>query len=158
MQDTASCCRGERLNNVEIRNLTIEDYASIVSLWNRSGLPFKPKGRDSEKMMKAQMKVFPELFVGAFHRNTLVGVAIGSYDGRMKGWINRVAVDPEHRRLGIAQQLVKQVEKTLEKFGAAIFCALVETTNKESLALFQKAGYLAQQSIVYLAKRRSKDT
>ncbi len=146
------------MNDVEIRNLTIEDYASVVRLWNRSGLPFKPKGRDSKKMMKAQMKAFPEFFVGAFHRNTLVGVAIGSYDGRMKGWINRVAVDPEHRRLGIAQQLVEQVEKALERFGATIFCVLVETTNRESLALFQKTGYSAHQNIVYLAKRKSKDT
>lgn len=142
---------------IEIRTLTIEDYDAIIELWTRTGLPFKPKGRDSKQMMKQQMKAFSEFFIGAFHEGKLVAVVIGSYDGRMKGWINRLAVDPKYRQRGIAQQLINTVEKALEKCGAAILCALIETPNEESLSLFQKMGYTAHRDILYVTKRKSKD-
>lgn len=83
------------------------------------------------------MSNFPRLFIGAFHRQELVGVVIGSFDGRMKGWINRLAVSPKHRRKGIAHQLIKAVERALERRGVAIFCALIETPNEESLNVFK---------------------
>jgi len=145
------------LKQIEIRTLTIEDYDAVIELWKQAGLPFKPKGRDSEQMMEKQMKAFPEFFIGAFHEKKLVGVVIGSYEGRMKGWINRLAVDPEYKRRGIAKQLINMVEKALEKCGAAIFCALIETPNEESLKLFEKMGYVTHQDILYASKRKSKD-
>jgi len=145
------------LKLAKIRTLKIEDYGAIIGLWKRAGLPFKPKGRDSKQMMKEQMKVFPELFIGAFYEKKLVGVVIGSYEGRMKGWINRLAVDPEHRRRGVAQQLMRRVEKDLVKRGVAVFCALIETPNKESLGLFQKMGYTVHREVLYVSKRKSQE-
>jgi len=143
--------------NLEIRTLTLNDYRSIIELWKRAGLPSKPKGRDSKRQMKQQMKTFPEFFIGAFHFGKLVGVVIGSYDGRMKGWINRLGVDPEYRRKEVGQQLIEAVEEALEKHGAAILCALIEVSNEESLGLFQKMGYVVHQEILYVTKRKSKD-
>lgn len=143
--------------NLEIRTLTLNDYRSIIELWKRAGLPSKPRGRDSKQQMKQQMKTFPEFFIGAFHFGKLIGVVIGSYDGRMKGWINRLAVDPKYRRKRVGQQLIDAVEEALEKHGAAILCALIEVSNEESLGLFQKMGYVADQKILYITKRKSKD-
>ncbi len=143
------------LKPTEIRTLTIGDYDAIIDLWKRAGLPFKPKGRDSEKTTEKQMKAFPEFFIGAFQEKKLVGVTIASYDGRMKGWINRLAVDPEYRRRGIAGKLIQTAEKTLENHGATIFCALIEIPNEESLSLFQKMGYTAHRDILYISKRKS---
>ena len=145
------------MKQIRIQTLTIEDHDAIIELWKRAGLPFKLKGRDSKQMMEKHMKAFPEFFIGAFHEECLVGVVIGSYEGRMKGWINRLAVDIEYRRKGIAQQLISMVEKTLEKYGAAILCALIETPNEESLKLFQGMGYVTHQDILYISKRKSKD-
>jgi GNAT superfamily N-acetyltransferase len=102
------------------------------------------------------MKENPELFLGAFEGRILVGTLVGSYDGR-KGWINRLAVDPEHRRKGIAQLLIARVEMALRKKGARIICALVETPNLESVNLFEKLGYITHRDILYLSKRESKD-
>jgi len=149
--------KAEGLRQITIRTLTIKDYEAMVKLWKRAGLPFKPRGRDSERMIERQIKAFPELFIGAFHGDKLVGVVIGSYDGRMKGWINRLAVDPAYRRRGIAQELISQVERALEKHGAAIFCALIETPNKESVRLFRKMGYVVHREILYVTKRKSQE-
>jgi ribosomal protein S18 acetylase RimI-like enzyme len=147
----------ENSNRLEIRTLTIEDYEAMVQLWKEAGLPFKPRGRDSKQMIARQMKAFPKFFLGAFHGNKLVGVVIGSYDGRMKGWINRLAVHPAYRRRGIAQKLIGKVEEALEKCGAAIFCALIEVPNEESVKLFRKMGYQIHKDIVYVTKRKSQE-
>lgn len=141
---------------MDIRRLTIDDYDEIVKLWKRSDLPFKPKGRDSRQAIKKQMDRDPDLFLGDFREGMLVGVIIGSYDGR-KGWINRLAVDPEHRRQGIAQLLITRLEKNLEKRGAEVICALVMGSNIKSINLFEKQRYIIDRSILYLSKRKSKD-
>jgi len=141
---------------MEIRRLTIDDYEDIIKLWECSGLPFKPKGRDSRRAIAKQMKTEPNFFLGAFQGKTLIGTVVGSYDGR-KGCINRLAVDPKHRRRGIAQLLVTRLEKILEKKGATVIFALVEEPNKKSINLFEKLGYLTDRSILYLSKRKSQD-
>jgi len=140
----------------EIRELTISDYDEMIKLWERCLLPSKPKGRDSKQEITRQMNRNPDLFLGAFEGRVLVGTVIGSYDGR-KGWINRLAVDPEYRRQGIAQHLIARLEKVLREKGTRIVSALVEESNQESLSLFEKLGYVTHRSILYLSKRESEN-
>lgn len=145
------------LRRPSFRLVNIEDYDGIKSLWRRTGLRSRLQGRDSFVMMQRQMEADPDLFIGAFYKERLVGLVIGSYDGRLKGWINRLSVDPEYRRLGIAQELVARVEKALENHGIALFCALIETSHKESLNLFRKIGYVPRDDILYVSKRKSQE-
>lgn len=142
---------------MEMRTLTIDDYEDMVKLWIESALPFKPKGRDSRRAIANQMERDPSLFLGTFENSTLIGVVIGSYDYRKKGWINRLAVHPKHGRQGIGQRLITSMEKILKKKGATVICALIEETNQESITLFEKLGYISERSILYFSKRESDD-
>lgn len=142
---------------MEMRTLTIDDYEDMVKLWTKSALPFKPKGRDSRRAIASQMERDPSLFLGTFENSTLIGVVIGSYDYRKKGWINRLAVHPKHRRQGVGQSLITSMEKILKKKGATVICALIEETNQESITLFEKLGYISERSILYFSKRESED-
>jgi ribosomal protein S18 acetylase RimI-like enzyme len=141
---------------MEIRKLTIDQYEELVNLWRRAGLPFKPKGRDSKEAIARQMNANPEFFLGAFENGRLVGAVIVSSDGR-KGWINRLAVDPDFRRRGVASTLVAEAERVLRKHGIRIFCALIEDGNEASKRLFKKCGYLEHRDIIYFSKRESDD-
>lgn len=143
--------------SVELRMLTIRDYGAMVKIWKRAGLPYKPRGRDSPEVVAKLMREFPDFFLGAFAEDRLVGVVIGSVETRMKGWINRLAVDPQYQRHGIAQQLVTRMEEKLKKHGAKIFCALIETPNEESIGVFRKLGYALHENILYATKRESQD-
>jgi GNAT superfamily N-acetyltransferase len=136
--------------------LRVEHYDSIISVWERAGLPFKPRGRDSLETMKAQMALDPEMFLGCFIGGELVGVVVGSYDQR-KAWVNRLAVVPEHRRKGIARALVNAVEEGFRERGFRIIATLVEGSTPESLELFLKSGYVFHDDIHYLTKRESDD-
>jgi ribosomal protein S18 acetylase RimI-like enzyme len=142
---------------MQINKLTITDYETLVKLWLKTKLPFKPKGRDSKKAIEKQMQANPEFFLGAFEDNRLVGAVIVSCDTR-KGWINRLAVDPNYRHRGIAKALIAEAEKTLRKRGIQIFCALIENYNEESRELFKKYGYVEYRGVSYFSKRDSDET
>ena len=137
--------------------LTIDDYENMIELWTKAGLPFKPKGRDSRRAVASQMESDPSLFLGAFKSDTLVGAVIGSYDQRRKGWINRLAVNPEYQRQGIGLLLITSMEKVLKEKGVRLVCALIEGRSHESMRLFEKLGYIYEKSILYFSKRESKD-
>lgn len=81
----------------------------------------------------------------------MVGVALGSDDGR-KGWINRVAVLPDHRRAGIGRAFIRACEAVFEERGIGIVACLIEETNAGSLDFFAAAGYEIHHDIAYLRK------
>ncbi|MCX8173930.1 MAG: GNAT family N-acetyltransferase [Thermoplasmata archaeon] len=139
-----------------ISELKPEHYSQIVEVWKDAGLPFKPHGRDSFEEIRRQMERNPDLFIGVFIGEELVGVCIGTEDGR-KGWINRIAVKKKWQRHGLASRLIAEMERRLKAKGLKIFCVLVEDWNQPSLALFQKEGYVLHKDIYYLSKRESQD-
>ena len=145
----------ENVPRITVRKLTMADYPAMTRVWELAGLPYKPKGRDSRKSMAQQMRLNPEFYLGAFHKDKLVGLVVASYETRLKGWINRLAVDPHYQRLGVAERLVKKAEEALEKHGARIFCAMIEMPNDKSVGLFQKMGYALHRDILYVTKRKS---
>lgn len=134
------------------RFLSLEDYGKVVDLWKRAGLKFKPAGRDSEKAISEQMIKQPNMFLAAFDGERLVGVAMLTDDGR-KGWINRLAVDPEYQRKGVAMELIKKAEEIFRNRGIFLFAALIEDWNVPSQNLFRKMGYKKHDDIYYFSKR-----
>jgi len=140
---------------VVVRPLRESELDSMVRVWTSSGLPCRPRGRDSLRALKAQRKADPKLFIGAFRHGTLVGVALVSDDGR-KGWINRLAVVPEARGRGIARKLIVESERILRARGRRLFCVQIEGYNKASMELFERAGYKKEDDIFYFTKREIK--
>ncbi len=139
-----------------IRTLTMNDYDSMVKLWEDAGLPIRLRGRDSKASIEAQMKACPEFFIGAFADAQLVGTVIASSDGR-KGWINRLAVHPKHRRQGVAKVLVAEAEKVLRKSGVVIFSVLIMDHNRASKELFKELGYEELEDVRYFSKKDNEE-
>jgi len=137
---------------MRIQRLAASDYEEMKKLWSRASLPFKPVGRDSKKAIAAQIGANPDFFLGAFEEGQLVGTVILSSDLR-KGWINRLAVDPDYRNHSVAKALIEESERTLNKHGLKIFCALIEDYNVASKELFKKCGYVEHRDILYFSKR-----
>ncbi len=140
-----------------VRRLTVDDYDAIIDLWRRAGLHIRPKGRDSREEFAKQMAFGVQAVIGLEQDGRLIGVVIATHDGR-KGWVNRLAVDPEHRRQGHAMRLIEEAERVLHEQGMHIIAALVESWNEASLKLLEKAGYSTyKDGVIYLSKRDSWD-
>lgn len=141
---------------MELKTLGPEDYDQIIDVWKRAGLLFKPIGRDSPEEIKRQIELDPEMFLGAFARDEIIGTIMGSYDSR-KGWLNRLAVVPEHQGKGIAKKLVEEMETRLKSRGFKIIATMIEDGHDASMFLFKAAGYIVHDDITYLTKRENSD-
>jgi ribosomal protein S18 acetylase RimI-like enzyme len=139
------------------RILTATDYDRLIALWQAAGLHFKPQGRDTRAAFERQLAGGTQIAIGIDGSDgTLIGAVLATHDGR-KGWINRLAVHPDHRRQGIATRLVDAAEEVLRERGLHIFAALIEPGNDASLALFEEAGYTDWPGMHYVSKRDSED-
>lgn len=102
------------------------------------------------------MQQNPKFFLGAEVEGKLVGVIVASSDGR-KGYLNRIAVDPDYRGQGIAQRLTLAAEDVLRQEGIKIITLLVERDNIPSIQLAHKLGYVQHPDIIYFSKRESEE-
>lgn len=59
---------------ISIRPLVIEDYDALVTLWQRAGLKFRPKGRDSREALGRQLSQGRVIILGALWDRGAVGV------------------------------------------------------------------------------------
>lgn len=140
--------------DVVVRPLRQNELDTMTKVWMEAGLPYRPTGRDSLDNLKKQRSAFPDLFIGAFDGDRLIGVAIASDDGR-KGWINRLAVVPDAQKKGVARAIVEECERALRKRGRGVFSILIEGDNPTSEGLFLSMGYVRENDIIYYAKRDS---
>ncbi len=144
-------------NTYHIRPLTIEDFDDLIVLWDRAKLSYRPKGRDTREHIAGEMAVDNAGWIGMFDGDRLIAFVLANFDGR-KGWINRLAVDPDYRGRGLAIQMVGEAERVLaDHFGAEITVALVEPENIASKNLFMKCDYKIWEGMYYFSKRKHPD-
>jgi N-acetylglutamate synthase len=139
-----------------IRKLDIADYDALCVLWQESGLPYRPHGRDTRQNIASQIKNDCSIYLVAEDEGEIIGAILGTHDGR-KGWINRLAVSPNHRGLGVARMLVQEVEQELIRLGIEIFACQIEDWNTTSMSIFDHLGYTRHDDITYFSKRLRPD-
>lgn len=142
---------------MKIRKLGPEDYDRLVAVWREAGISYRPRGRDRRERIAREMEGSGAIFLVAEEEGRLIGAALGTHDGR-KGWINRLAVLPKYRGRGVGRTLVRAVEHRLLEMGIEIVTCLIEEWNRDSMAFFERIGYVPHRDIVYYSKRRSPDT
>ncbi|MCX6827379.1 MAG: GNAT family N-acetyltransferase [candidate division Zixibacteria bacterium] len=137
-----------------IRPLKISEYDDLMDLWRRAELPHRPQGRDSYSAISRELKRKESCYWGMYNGEKLIGSVVVSSDGR-RGWINRLAVEPDYRGRALAGRLIKEGEDYLHQLGIKVIAALIENENRSSIAAFKKAGYIAHPNILYFSKRSS---
>ena len=91
-----------QFTGLEIRKAGREDYDGVMAL-------YQPTGRDSKANLERELADPNVDILVAVIGDRIIGSVIGTNDGR-NGWVNRLAVDPDHRGEGIAKALVEGVE------------------------------------------------
>lgn len=138
---------------LSIRTYRATDNDAVVELWRRCGLvvPWNDPQRDIERKMAWS----PKWFLVAELNGQVVATMMAGYDGH-RGWINYLAVDPAHRRRGIARRLMARAEDELRKAGCPKINLLVRTGNQEIVAFYETIGF-SKDDVVSLGKRLVSD-
>jgi ribosomal protein S18 acetylase RimI-like enzyme len=84
----------------------------------------------------------------------IAGAVIAAWDG-WRGNMYRLAVDPAHRRRGVARALVRAGEERLARRGARRITALVAHEESEAVGLWEAAGYVRDATIARFVRTLS---
>ena len=110
---------------MEIKLLTIEDYAIVFQLWtNTKGMGMRSLDDSFEGIEKFLIRNPTTNYIAQVE-NKIVGVILCGHDGR-RGYIYHTAVNSYYRGKGIGKKLVNTVLEALKK----------EEINKVELVVF----------------------
>jgi ribosomal protein S18 acetylase RimI-like enzyme len=120
-----------------IRPATRADATAAIGLWAEAASPHASTPNEPEAVERL---LEHEALLLAEQDGTLVGVLIAAWDG-WRGNMYRLAVDPAHRRHGVARALVAAGEARLHSLGARRITALVAREDAVARALWLELGY-----------------
>lgn len=138
---------------MNIRPFQTSDTSSVISLWQRCELlrPWNDPTKDIQRKLRVQREFF---LVGTLDE-IVAATAMAGYEGH-RGWVNYLAVDPEHRHQGFGRDIMNAVERLLSSAGCPKINVQVRGTNPTAIAFYRRLGYQVDD-VVGLGKRLSPD-
>lgn len=133
---------------MNFRNFTLDDFDFVIDLWIRAGL--KISSSDTMEGLKNKIRRDPDLFFILEDSSRIIGVVMGSYDGR-RGWINHLAVDPKYQGKSIGQKMMSELELRFKKIGCEKVNLLIEMDNQKVQEFYKKQGY-KQDELIFMEK------
>jgi ribosomal protein S18 acetylase RimI-like enzyme len=142
-----------KMMKMEIRQFDPCDEESVVQLWTdcRLVVPWNNPRRDIQRKLKIQ----PEMFLVAYSDGQIIATVMAGYEGH-RGWINYLAVHPQHRRSGIGRRMMDEAESRLREAGCPKINLQVRSKNAEVIEFYRRIGFKADD-VVSLGKRLEPD-
>ena len=139
----------------EIREMTLDDYYEVYSLWQRTeGL--KLDESDSYENMKNYLKRNPKLNYIAVHNEKIIGTVKCGQDGR-RGYIYHLVVDDKYRKNGLSKQLYKKCLEELKIQNIWKCTIYVLESNNSGLCYWTHNGWSALESNFYMLQKDLKE-
>ena len=123
---------------MEIRAFADGDQSRVVAVWVACDLtrPWNNPAADIDR----KVAMGDDLFLVGEVGGEIVGTVMGGYDGH-RGWVNYLAVDPDHQNGGLARLLMRELERRLLARGCPKVNLQVRTANRAAMAFYERIGY-----------------
>ena len=138
---------------LDIRAFQAADEVAVIALWEQCGLT-RP-WNDPRKDIRRKLALDPDRFLICLTGDEIVGTIMVGYEGH-RGWINYLAVAPDHRRQGHGRALMQEAERRLKASGCPKINLQVRSANQSAIAFYQRLGY-AMDEVVSMGKRLEDD-
>jgi ribosomal protein S18 acetylase RimI-like enzyme len=132
-----------------IRASRPEELAQVLELWARAAVA--PGATDDPEALRALLAFDPDALLVA-EADRLVGALIVAWDG-WRANMYRLCVHPDHRRRGIARQLIRAGEESARRRGARRISALVLRDDELARAAWEAAGYRPHERMGRFVKK-----
>jgi ribosomal protein S18 acetylase RimI-like enzyme len=126
-----------------LRNGRVDDVEAVLDFWRRAEA--SPSSTESAEDVRGLLERDPEALIVAEADGEIVGTLVAGWDG-WRATFYRVAVDPAHRRHGLATALVRAGEERFRALGARRQNAIAESHKAGAMAFWASAGYELQSS------------
>ncbi len=134
---------------MKIRIYEQDDQAQVVALWQECHLvvpwnnPLKDIGR--------KLNNSAECFLVGLLKGQIVSTIMYGYDGH-RGSVNYLAVSPNHRNMGLGEQMMNAAQNQLISLGCPKINLMVRDTNLDVIKFYESIGYKSE-AVVVLGKR-----
>jgi ribosomal protein S18 acetylase RimI-like enzyme len=131
-----------------------DDAEPVVSLWTLCGLtrPWNDAHRDIDR----KLAVDADGLMILEDDGQLIGAVMVGYEGH-RGWINYLAVHPDHRRRGLGRLLMTAAERRLADLGCPKVNLQVRASNLAAVEFYRRVGYAAEE-VVSMGRRLEDDS
>ena len=135
--------------NFEIVRYSSEYQDAVVDLWRKCNLvvPQNDPVEDIQRKLVFQ----PDLFFVALLDGKVIGSIMVGYEGH-RGWMNYLAVLPEHQRRGYGRKLVEKAVDELKRLGCLKVNLQVRKSNVSVVEFYKHLGF-KDDDVVGLGKR-----
>lgn len=132
----------ERAGVLQHRAATVDDVEAVLALW---ALAAENDDRPADSRADVERLIVrdPDALVLAVLDGAVVGTVVAGFDG-WRCHLYRLAVDPEHRRRGVAAGLLEAAEERFAALGGSRADAMVLEGNDGAHHLWRAAGYEPQ--------------
>jgi ribosomal protein S18 acetylase RimI-like enzyme len=129
-----------------VRNFTLEDFSPALKLWEHT--PGVGVGQsDQKEAIQIFLERNPGLsFVAVTEAGQVVGTVLSGHDGR-RGYLYHLAVNPDHRRLGIGRRLVDAATQALAAAGISKVHLFVFDENELGKAFWRSRGWTPREDL-----------
>lgn len=135
---------------LEIRQLVIEDYETVIDLWkNTEGIGLSDA--DSKENIKNYLERNPGLSSVAVLGGEIVGAVLSGQDGR-RGYLYHLAVRKDNRLQGIGKKLVNNSLQMLQKIGIDKCHIFVYQENEDGLSFWTQNGWQTRLDLTIMSR------
>ena len=124
------------------------DYNNVTNLWKNAGDGIHLRRSDEPEEIAKKLQRDPDLFLVAEIHGEIVGTVIGGFDGR-RGMMYHLAIAQEHRKQGIASQLVEELEQRLRAKGCIRYYLMVTRDNEKAIRFYENHGWELMELFTY---------
>ncbi len=122
----------------EVRPFATADRRAVLDLWVRADLvrPWNDPDRDIDR----KLAVDPDGILVGVLGGTVVASAMAGYDGH-RGWVNYLAVDPDHRRRGFGRAMIEAAVSLLGARGCPKVNVQVRRDHADAVDVYRALGF-----------------
>lgn len=130
---------------MRIRVYEAGDREGVITLWNQV-FRDDPPWNEPATVIDRKLTVQPDLFFVCESEGRIVGTVMAGFDG-FRGWVHKVATDPQFRRQGIARRLMEAAERGLVSKGCRKLNLQVRDGNERAISFYDDLGYSVEHRI-----------
>lgn len=133
---------------MEIRNMQIDDYDSVYTIWlSCPGMGLNNLD-DSREGIAKYLSRNPNTCFVAVEQDCIIGAILTGHDGR-RGYISHTAVSPAHQRKGVGTQLVEAALNALKEQGINKVNLVAFARNKKGNAFWESMAFTQRTDLIY---------
>ncbi len=139
-------------NDIEYRTMQKQDISKALELWqNSDGVHLHSNGEESSEGISRYLERNPGFSFVAVCHDKIIGAVLCGHDGR-RGFINHLAVAPEHRHRGIGKKLISLAEEQLSGAGIRKEALFVLCENENAQKFYEHIGWREETAVKTYSK------